>query len=185
MAERQQPQEGRPSAEPREQVKDQVRELKEEARSKARELKEEASERAERWATSMGRQSESLARALRAARDSLRTEGQERMASVVGQAADQVDRMSGYLEEENPSAILDDLADLGRQNPGAFLGSAFAMGLATGRFLRASSPNGHEGAQAGAGEPAGVGAAPPARPMSSPVTAQPAEPVPAGVQRRS
>ena len=188
MAERQQPREGPPSAEPREQTtKEQARELKEEAKSKARELKEEASERAERWTASMGRQTESLARALRAARDSLWTEGQERMASVVGQAADQVDRMSGYLEEENPSGMLDDLADLGRHNPSAFLGSAFAMGLATGRFLRASSPNGQEHAEADGGDLAGVGAsaAAPARPMSGPGTTQPAGSVPAGARRRS
>jgi hypothetical protein len=142
MAERQQPPEERSSA---------GSNLKEMARAKAHDLEHEAVERAERWTSSVGRQAESLARALRVARDSLWTEGQEQMASVMGQAADQVDRMSGYLEDEDPSAMLDDLADLGRRSPGAFLGSAFTMGLATGRFLRASSPSGDDSQRASAG----------------------------------
>ena len=118
------------------------RQQRAEQEATARDLQHEAEERADRWTTSLGRQAESLARALRVARDSLWTEGEERMASMAGQAADQVDRMSGYLEDEDPAAMLDDLSALGRQNPGAFLGSAFTLGLAAGRFLRASSPEG-------------------------------------------
>jgi hypothetical protein len=121
-----------------------TRHMKQDAKAAARELGREAEERADRWTTSVGRRAESLARALRVARDSLWTEGEEQMASVVGQAADHVDRMSGYLEDENPSAMLEDMAELGRRNPGAFLGSAFTLGLATGRFLRASSPDGDD-----------------------------------------
>ena len=126
-----------------------TRRLKQDAKETARDLERKAEERADRWTTSMGRQAESLARALRVARDSLWTEGEERMATVVEQAAEQVARVSGYLEDENPSAMLDDLAELGRRNPGAFLGSAFTLGLAAGRFLRASSPDRAEGRGAG------------------------------------
>lgn len=176
---------------------DTMADVKEEAKAKARDLGRQAEEGAQRWASSVGRQAESLARALRVASDSLWVEGEERLASVVGDAADQVDRMSGYLEHEDPSGMLDDLADLGRRNPGAFLGSAFAMGLATGRFLRASSPNGRwrsrehgpeeSASNVGVGAATGAYTAPGASgPMSTPMPAPPegatARP---GTERRS
>lgn len=114
--------------------------LEEKAKSKAHEVRDEAERQAERWTSMMGRRAESLSRALRAARDSLRNEGEERMAMVADQAADQLDRMSGYLEDENPTGMVEDFEDFGRRNPGAFLGTAFTVGLAAGRFLRASDP---------------------------------------------
>ena len=166
MIERQRPPEERSSERASEQIGQEVRsrsgEMKEGVKAQARELRQEAEERAERWTSSVGHQAESLARALRVASDSLWTEGEERMASFVSQAAEQVDRMSGYFEDENPSGMIEDLEDLGRRNPGAFLGSAFAMGLAAGRFLRASTPNGRARSAEGSGrEPGsrvGVGA---------------------------
>lgn len=116
---------------------DQVRE---EAEARARKIRDDAERRAERLAGSLGRRGDSLARALGAAAASLREEGEGSMAGLADEAADQVRRMSGYLEDENPSAMLDDFEDLGRNHPGAFLGSAFTLGLAAGRFLRASRP---------------------------------------------
>ena len=120
-------------------------EIRERAKETAQDARDAAERRAGRWAASMGQRAETLSRALRAAEDSLRGEGEESMASMAGEAADQVERMSFYLEDENPSAMLHDMADLGRRNPGAFLGAAFTIGLAAGRFLRASEPTHGDG----------------------------------------
>lgn len=118
-----------------------VEEVKEETKAKARELGNEAEDRADRLTSSMGRRADSLARALGAAAETLRQEGEASMADMAGEAAEQVERVGGYLDDEDPSAMLEDFESLGQRNPGAFLGSAFAMGLAAGRFLRASRPD--------------------------------------------
>lgn len=121
-----------------EKAKGTAHELQEKAKETVREVRDEAARRAESWTVSFGRQTESMARALRAARDSLWVEGEERMADVVGQAANQVDRFSSYLDDENPSQMMRGFTDLGRRNPAAFLGTAFVIGMIAGRFLRSS-----------------------------------------------
>lgn len=133
----------------------------------AHEAREEAERRADRWTSSMGRRAESLSRALRAAEESLRSEGEDGMAAMAAEAANQVERMSGYLEDEDPSGMLHDMADIGRTNPGAFLGTAFTVGLAAGRFLRASEPVDGDGLR-------GTTMPPPVRPsdLSSPSEAR-------------
>jgi len=120
--------------------------LADEASRVADDVRDQAEERADRWTDNMGRRGAGLARALGAASDSLRGEGDEEMAELAERAAEQVERMAGYLEQENPGALLDDLSDLGRSNPAAFLGTAFAAGVLSGRVLRASSPDEGNGA---------------------------------------
>jgi hypothetical protein len=117
-----------------------VDDIRDEARRMAGDVKEEAEERAERWSNTLGRRGESLARALHAASDTLRDEGEGGMAELAERAAEQVHRMGRYLEDEDPAGMMDDLEETGRSNPGAFLGVAFAAGVLGGRLLRASSP---------------------------------------------
>ena len=57
-------------------------------------------------------------------------------AQYVHQAADQVDRFSGYLQNREPRQIMYDAESWARRNPALFLGSAFALGLLASRFLR-------------------------------------------------
>lgn len=104
------------------------------------EARHEAEEQADRWTAGLGRRGEHLARALNAASDTLREEGEERMSGMASEAAEKVKRMGGYLEDEDPSSMMHDLEDLGRSNPAAFLGGVFVAGLLGGRLLRASSP---------------------------------------------
>jgi hypothetical protein len=132
-------------SEARQQAQDKAHEVKEEAKERARDARHEAEARADHWTTSMGERADSVGRALRAAADRLRDEGETSMADMARDAASQVERMSGYLEDESPRDMLDDFEELGRKNPGAFVGSAFAVGLAAGRFLRASRSSGHDG----------------------------------------
>jgi hypothetical protein len=119
-----------------------VDDLKQEVKEGARDLRHQAEDRADRWTSQMGGRADSLGRALRAAADKLGEDGERSMADMARDAAGQVERMSGYLEDESPSTMLHDFQELGRRNPAAFVGSAFALGLVAGRFLRASSPDG-------------------------------------------
>jgi hypothetical protein len=122
-----------------------ARQVKEDARRKGEELRREAEETADRWTERMGSRVDHVAHALRAASESLESEGEGELAGMVEDAAEQVDRMGGYLEGEEPSSMMSDLRSLGRRNPGAFLGGALLAGLAAGRFLRSSEPSGDDG----------------------------------------
>lgn len=123
-------------------VEQAVGEIREEARRVTDEVKEEVEDRADRWSSTLGRRGDSLARALHAASDTLRDEGEGGLADLAHRAAEQVHRMGQYLEDEDPSGMLDDLEETGRSNPAAFMGAAFAAGVLGGRLLRASAPDG-------------------------------------------
>lgn len=99
----------------------------------------------DRWSSAAGRRANALAQALRAAGDSLRDQGQDRLAGWSGSAAGEVERVSSYLEHEDSRALMHDLEDMARRNPGAFIGLSFAAGLTAGRFLRASEPRAGDG----------------------------------------
>jgi hypothetical protein len=57
-------------------------------------------------------------------------------AQYVNQAADQVDRFSGYLQNHDPRQIMSDAENWARRNPALVLGGAFALGLLASRFLK-------------------------------------------------
>jgi len=57
-------------------------------------------------------------------------------AQYVNQAADQVDRFSGYLQNREPRQIMSDAETWARRNPALVLGGAFAAGLFASRFLK-------------------------------------------------
>jgi hypothetical protein len=124
-------------------VKERAHQVKERVHDRKEELRSEAAHRAERWTSSLGEHVERVARALRAAGDALEVEGEDRMSAVSLSVAEQVDRMGEYLRREDPGAMLHDLEDLARRNPGAFVGTTFVSGLLLGRFLRSSEPAGN------------------------------------------
>jgi hypothetical protein len=69
--------------------------------------------------------------------DSLRQNDQTSgYAQYVNQAAEQVDRFSGYLQHHDARDIMADAEDWARRNPALFLGGAFALGLLASRFLK-------------------------------------------------
>jgi hypothetical protein len=57
-------------------------------------------------------------------------------AQYAHQAADQIDRFSGYLRSHEPREIVGDAEDWARRNPALFLGAAVALGLLASRFLK-------------------------------------------------
>jgi hypothetical protein len=78
--------------------------------------------------------------ALRSASDNLRNDD-EFIASYVETASERIERIATYVNEANPRDVLRDVEDFARQRPAWFFGGAFLLGLAAGRFLKASADN--------------------------------------------
>ncbi len=76
--------------------------------------------------------------ALRETGQQLRNQGQG-LAQYADSAADQVERFSRYLRENEVDQILDDGRSVARRRPGLFLGSAATLGFLASRFLKSSS----------------------------------------------
>lgn len=83
---------------------------------------------------------DSVSGALNQAADQMRKQGQDTMATFADEAASQVDRLSGYLRQEDLHQVIDGVERFARRQPYLFLGGAFAVGVLAARFLKASRP---------------------------------------------
>ncbi|MCA9736685.1 MAG: hypothetical protein R3E98_20090 [Gemmatimonadota bacterium] len=115
-------------------------------RRAAREVRERAGAGIDRGMDATATRIEAVVAAMHSAADRLEDEGERWFARYARRAAGQVERVRGYLEEEDASTLLSDLENAARENPGTFLGTTFASGVAVGRFLRSSEPR-HDGAE--------------------------------------
>jgi hypothetical protein len=88
----------------------------------------------ERAADSLGR----VAQALRQSSQQLRDQDQGTLAQYTEKAADQVERFSGALRNKDVNQLVGEAEHFARQQPGIFLGGAFALGLLAARFLKSS-----------------------------------------------
>jgi hypothetical protein len=94
-----------------------------------------------------------ISQALQSTQQQLQQNGQSVPASAVGALAGRLDGATGYLQNHNVRDIVWDVEDLASRNPWAFVGGAFALGLAAARFLK-SSPQSSGRAGAGQSGPA-------------------------------
>lgn len=81
-----------------------------------------------------------FANAVRRAGDDLEQHDQSPASRLVRQAADGLESLSRSLADKEPGDLLNAVRDFGRKNPAAFIGGAVLVGLALGRFARASEP---------------------------------------------
>src|SRR3954447_5210178 len=94
--------------------------------------------------TQAGQQAQSLASSLRDTATQMRLEGdpqKERFAGVAESGAERLDRAGQYLNEASADELLHKLEDFGRQQPLLIAGAGLLLGIAAGRFLKASSNN--------------------------------------------
>jgi hypothetical protein len=105
----------------------------------------QVSEQAKQTATSqIAARKDQTAQGLSAVSSSVRKMGDQlrqndqtsNYAQYAHQAADQIDRFSGYLQNHEPREIIEDAEDWARRNPAVFLGATFALGLLASRFLK-------------------------------------------------
>jgi hypothetical protein len=73
---------------------------------------------------------------------------QPSIASAAMTAADQAERLAGYLRTTDSRQILRAVEDVARRQPILFLGGAFIAGLAASRFLKAAGGPDTRGARA-------------------------------------
>ncbi len=83
-----------------------------------------------------------VAQAFRKTSEQLREEDQGDLAGYTERIAEQVEKVSGYLEGKGMRGAVSDLETLARRRPGLFVGGALVVGLVAARFLRSSSTHG-------------------------------------------
>lgn len=120
-------------------VKDKIMAQAQEAKTR---VQAEAEKGFEQGKSRVVSQVSSVAQAFRKTSEQLREEDQGDLAGYTERIAEQVEKMSGYLEGKGLRGAMDDLETLARQRPGLFVGGALVVGLVAARFLRSSSPDG-------------------------------------------
>jgi hypothetical protein len=89
----------------------------------------------DRAAESLG----SVAQAIRQASDQLRAQDEgAAMHEYVASAANQVERLSGYLRSTNTRDMVNGVERFAREQPALFVGGALMLGLLGARFLKSS-----------------------------------------------
>jgi len=82
-----------------------------------------------------------VAGAVRSATEGLREHGQPGLANYVTRAADEIDRWTSRLREQDLDDAMREVQDFARRKPALFLGVAFGAGVVVARFLKSSGPN--------------------------------------------
>jgi hypothetical protein len=115
--------------------------LKAEAQSFAHAAQDRARAEAQRGTQAATKTLGDFANAVRRAGDELEQNDQSPASRLVRQAADGLESLSRNLADKEPGDLLNAVRDFGRRNPAAFIGGAVLVGLALGRFARASEPH--------------------------------------------
>ena len=119
------------SKEAAERIETSVTEGVERVRSQADDAKEKAAERIRRVASQ-----------LKTMGDSLRTDDAA-AAQIAERASRSIESAADYVSTMDVRSVARDTEQLARQRPALFYGGAFLVGLAAGRFLRSSRPQGY------------------------------------------
>jgi hypothetical protein len=129
-------------------VKDEVQRLATEAREEtarvASQARSQATELASRATEQTVRRLGSLATALRQAGQQLETDDAAGFGRYAGMAADQVEKVSGYLDGKDLGQLVRDTQTFARRHPDLFLGGAFVAGVMLARFIKSSAPETRE-----------------------------------------
>ena len=88
----------------------------------------------------LGEKAGEYARAARSAAEKLREQDDDVLAEKVEKVADTLSKSANYLKQSDASAIRHDAERLLRTNPEIAIGGLFLVGMAIGRFLKASPP---------------------------------------------
>jgi hypothetical protein len=117
------------------------------AQQAAQTMQERVRDEVDRRTTTAGDQITTLASSVRRTTSELRANGQESQAQMVERAADQAERVGGYLRDLDADRLLADVEDLGRRQPMLLAGGGLVLGLLAARFLKASSSGRYQAGQ--------------------------------------
>ena len=131
-------------------TKTQVAEVVDSAREKTQEQASHAVEKGrgalrmqvDARSTQAGEQAQSIAESLRQTAMQFRQTGDEQKARYAGladQGADRLERVGGYLTESDAEELLSKVEEVARRQPWLVVGTGLVLGIATARFLKASS----------------------------------------------
>jgi hypothetical protein len=138
------PQGGATPGQGKDQVQQKAAEVKDQVQQKAGELAAKAQEqvgsRIEGHKETAAQGISGVAQALRQTSKQLQGNDQMGLTNYIDQAADQVERLSGYLQNNDLGGLVRDLEGVARRQPAVFLGGMFLAGLIGARFLRSSRP---------------------------------------------
>ena len=115
-----------------------LEQVKTSAQSVAQQAQETGRTYITRQKETLAQKVDEYAKAARAAADRLKADEGNMLAEPTGRAAQQLERLSGYLREKQPIDLLDDLEGFTRRRPEVVFGGLFIAGLAATRFLKAS-----------------------------------------------
>jgi len=120
-------------------VQDKAAELKDQGRGKL-------GQTLDRRTTEIGGQAREAAQTLRDSGTQMSQEGSgnQQVVHLTQMAADQVERLGGYLERVSGDELLRDAEQFARRRPWMVAGIGLIVGLAASRFLKASSERRYE-----------------------------------------
>lgn len=127
------------------QVRETASQVTDQAKQQAGQLADQAKQQVtsqlstqkERAASSIG----TVAQALRQTSQQMSQQDQGGVTQYIDRAADQIERLSGYIQNKEVGELVDDVERYARRQPALFLGGAFVLGLLGARFLKSSSQN--------------------------------------------
>lgn len=132
-------------------VKSTASDLADQARQQAASVRADVQDKVESKATDQKvkatAQINSVASALRQTGKELRTQDQDNFAQYTDVAADQIERVSGYLEDRNIGELMNEVKRFANRQPEIFIAGSLAAGFFLGRFLRSSNEPTYQGAQ--------------------------------------
>jgi hypothetical protein len=124
-------------------AQDKAKEAAAQAQDKAREAADHARGRVcdqlDQRSTQLGERVGSSVSDARSVAEQLRNQGKQTPARYVEQAADQAERLGGYLRESDGDRLRNDVEDFARRNTWAVAVGGLALGFAASRLLKASS----------------------------------------------
>lgn len=123
----------------KEQVQDKAQVAQEKMRETTETMRSRMREQVDQRSTQAGEQVRSTAQALRSTGEKLREEGKSGPARAADRAAEQAEKVGGYLEHTDGDRILHDIEDFGRRQPMAVAAIGLGLGFVASRFLKASS----------------------------------------------
>jgi uncharacterized protein YjbJ (UPF0337 family) len=118
--------------------------------------------------TQVGEQLRSTAGDARSVAEELRKQGKAKPAQLADRAAEQAERLGGYLHDSDGQRILRDVEDFGRSKPWALATGGLVLGFAASRLLKASSSRRYETSSSNGAASLTAPAEPAARPQQLP-----------------